>query len=100
VRVFESIVTEFEDIVCFATEGLGAFRLFSDSAMAMSHPYSDEMGHGSLNEASAVNRLGSRPGPVHIAGREVIMASMPECFRPGIASDREVEMMEEHQRSD
>ena len=50
-RVFESIVTEFEDIVCFATERLGAFRLFSDSGMAMSHPYSEEMGRGTLNEA-------------------------------------------------
>ena len=98
-RVFESIVTEFEDIVCFATERLGAFRLFSDSGMAMSHPYSEEMGRRTLNEASAQNKPGGRPRPVHIAAREVT-ASMPECFRGVIACDPEVERMEEHQRSD
>jgi hypothetical protein len=57
------------------------------------------MGRGTLNEASAPNKPGGRPRPVHIAAREV-MASMPECFRGVIACDREVERMEEHQRSD
>jgi hypothetical protein len=100
VRVFESIVTEFEDIVCFAMEGRGALALFSGIGIAMSDSYSDEMGRGSLNEASGLNNLGGRPGPVHIAMPRVIMPSMPECFRAGIGCAREVGRIEEHLRSD
>jgi hypothetical protein len=92
VRVFESIVTGLEDILCFATADTGAFDLFSGRGMA-----SDSYPILAIKEYANPVRVGLG-SPRRVRARHKTTAPEFRCFEP--SSAQEVEQIEERLRSD
>ena len=127
-RVFESIVTGLEDILCFATAGPGAFDLFFGRGMAASDSFpilaikdATPTGWVAVRSTKRPDRTTSAVvlASCTFAVPRAIMPVMRQCLRAGIggvrarnkttapefrcfepSSAQEVERIEEHLRSD